>query len=59
MTVGSVMRELRKIKDAKDTIDQYNAGNLTTIIKSYADEIYEMLENYEDLLLKLKIADIK
>lgn len=59
MTVGSVMREVRKIKEAKDTIDRYNNGEISNILKTYTDEIYMLLENYEDILLKLKIADFK
>lgn len=59
MTVGSVMREIRKIKEAKDTIGRYNTGEICSIIKTYTDEIYMLLENYEDLLMKLKITDFK
>lgn len=57
MTVGSVMREVRKIKEAKDTINRYNTGEISSILKNYTDEIYILLENYEDILLKLKITD--
>ena len=58
MTVGSVMREVRKIKEAKDTINRYNSGEIISLLKD-TDEIYMLLENYEDILLKLKIADFK
>ena len=57
MTVNDAMREIRKIKDAIDTLDRYNSGEVHNIAKQHIVEIRQMLEHYMDMIAELKIAD--
>lgn len=57
MTVNDAMREIRKIKDAIDTLDRYNSGEMHNIAKQHIIEIRQMLEHYMDMIAELKIAD--
>ncbi len=57
MTVNDAMREIRKIKDAIDTLDRYNSGEMGNIAKQHIVEIRQILEHYMDLIAELKIAD--
>lgn len=55
MTVSDAMRELRKTKDAIDTLDRYSNGDMSNIAGQHVDEIREVLEHYMDMIAKLKI----
>ena len=55
MTVNDAMRELRKTKDAIDTLDRYSNGDMPNIARQHVDEIREVLEHYMDMIAKLKI----
>lgn len=57
MTVNDAMREFRKTKDAIDTLDRYNNGEMPNIAGQHVDEIREVLEHYMDMIAKLKIAE--
>ena len=57
MTVNDAMREIRNTKDAIDTLDRYNSGEMDNIAKQHIVEIRQMLEHYMDMVAELKIAD--
>ena len=57
MTVNDAMREISKIKDAIDTLDRYNSGEMGSIVGQHIDEIRQMLERYMDMIADLKIAE--
>ena len=56
MTVRDCMREIRKAKDAIDTLNKYEEGVMPNIAKQHIDEIKEVLEHYMDVIAKMKIA---
>lgn len=57
MTVNDAMREIRRTKEAIDTLARYSNGEMPNIAKQHVDEIREVLENYMDMIAKLKIAE--
>ena len=57
MTVYDAMREIRKIKDAIDTLDRYNSGEIGNIANQHIIEMRQVLEHYMDMIVKLKIAE--
>lgn len=57
MTVNDAMREIRKIKDAIDTLERYNSGEMGNIAKQHIVEIRQMLEHYMDMIAELKINE--
>lgn len=57
MTVNDAMCEIRNIKDAIDTLDRYNSGEMDNIAKQHIVEIRQMLEHYMDMITELKITD--
>lgn len=57
MTVNDAIREIRKTKNAIDTLDRYSKGDMSNIPGQDVDEIKEVLEHYIDMIAKLKIAE--
>lgn len=57
MTVNDAMHEIRKIKDAIDTLDRYNRGEMGNIAEQHIVEIRQILEHYMDMIAELKMAD--
>lgn len=57
MTVNDAMSEIRKVKDAINTLDRYSNGEMSNIAGQHVDEIREMLEHYMDMIAELKIAE--
>lgn len=57
MTVNDAMREIRKTKDAIDTLERYSNGEMQKIAKQHVVEIRQVLEHYMDMIAKLKIVE--
>lgn len=57
MTVNDAIREIRKVKDAIDTLNRYSNGEMSNIAKQHVDEIREVLENYMVMIAELKIVE--
>lgn len=56
MTVGACIQEIRKIKDAIDTLEKYSEGAIPNIAEQHVAEIEELLESYIDIITEMKVV---